>query len=302
MRVVRTRTRVAGLSTSPRGVSAGGAFGEVRVLFREWIEPEREWLPLRRAVFAFHLERGGEWSYLGQPGLHSITDLLSKNDILEVELNPLNTSFSFSCKTDSGAEILVGTPWTILETPQKAELDPLTEAEALFERSLVHLEDDEAARQKRIVSRIRLVTSILWRRFMLPGFGTGVSSGAVTLFARPQVVTAKFQHLSADLWPILKILDWENGAAVAPDGTAYWSMHAVFPAPKTADESRRAEVARRWAIGQRPGKNIAWKLFCDGVRDVAGGWSRARARQPLRGFSDKMIQRDVQELQADAKR
>jgi hypothetical protein len=38
-------------------------------------------------------------------------------------------------------------------------------------------------------------------------------------------VSARFKRLPADVWPVLQVLDWQNGVAVAPEGTAYWSIH-----------------------------------------------------------------------------
>jgi hypothetical protein len=60
---------------------------------------------------------------------------------------------------------------------------------------------------------------------MLRAFDRAVSTGAVVLYARRQTVSADFEQLPTDVWPLLEVADWQNGAAVAPDGTTYWSIH-----------------------------------------------------------------------------
>jgi hypothetical protein len=49
------------------------------------------------------------------------------------------------------------------------------------------------------------------------------------LYARTPTVTSDFQRLPADVWAFLDVVDWQNGAAISPDGTAYWSIFAGPP-------------------------------------------------------------------------
>jgi hypothetical protein len=51
-----------------------------------------------------------------------------------------------------------------------------------------------------------------------------VLKGNITIFARPSA-HGPFKQLAADVLPILKIIDWEKGVAVGPDGTYWWSIH-----------------------------------------------------------------------------
>jgi hypothetical protein len=65
---------------------------------------------------------------------------------------------------------------------------------------------------------------------------------------------------------------------------------ATEPAATSDGSPRDAEIARRLRKGERPGSNITWKQFCDGVRENADGGTCDR---PNWGFSDKQIRRAV---------
>jgi hypothetical protein len=67
-----------------------------------------------------------------------------------------------------------------------------------------------------------------------------------------------------------------------------------WSAAPTVDRDRVIEKKLRGS--QIPGRNIDWKKFCDEVRDGCNGW-RAKGR-PAWGFSDKQIQRVVNELRS----
>lgn len=131
------------------------------------------------------------------------------------------------------AEVLGGPPWAILQEPVLAETrntDARLDAEALFNKEgLVRISDDEAENLTKRLDAVRKATGLVWNQFFLRTFDRAVLLGSIVLHARPHRVSARFKRLPADVWPILQVSDWQNGVAVAPDGTAYWSIH-VQPA------------------------------------------------------------------------
>jgi hypothetical protein len=52
----------------------------------------------------------------------------------------------------------------------------------------------------------------------------GIPTGKIVVFARCPI-TASFRQLQPDVWAALKVTNWEEGVAVAPDGTVYSSIH-----------------------------------------------------------------------------
>jgi hypothetical protein len=95
---------------------------------------------------------------------------------------------------------------------------------------------------------VREATGLVWRHFMLRAFDRAVSTGAIVLYARRQSVSADFEQLPADVWPLLQVVDWQNGAAVAPDSTTYWSIH-VQPSTvglKSSGEKRGRKKKMDW--------------------------------------------------------
>jgi hypothetical protein len=66
------------------------------------------------------------------------------------------------------------------------------------------------------------ITEILRKRF-----DRAVIAGTVILYARPEKITAGFVQIPGDVWSLLRVTDWKNAVATAPDGTRYWSIHAV---------------------------------------------------------------------------
>jgi hypothetical protein len=74
-----------------------------------------------------------------------------------------------------------------------------------------------------------------------------------------------------------ELRDWLKGCSTAP-----------------LPNRRNAVIAQKLDRGEFPGRNVAWKKFCDGVRNECNGW-RSKGR-PAHGFSDKQIQRAVKEI------
>jgi hypothetical protein len=62
---------------------------------------------------------------------------------------------------------------------------------------------------------------------MVRAFGRVIATRAAVLYARTPALTSPFERLPADVWSLLEIADWQNGVAVAPGGTRYWSIHAA---------------------------------------------------------------------------
>jgi hypothetical protein len=95
---------------------------------------------------------------------------------------------------------------------------------------------------------------------MLRAFDRAVSTGAAVLYARTQTVAADFERLPADVWALLDVVDWQDGVAFAPDGTAYWSIHVQRPAvdvPPTHAPSTSNALASpvlKRARGRKPHK------------------------------------------------
>jgi hypothetical protein len=162
---------------------------------------------------------------------------------------------------EGGVQVFFGPPWAIIEEPRETILNPRLEAEALFNaEGLVRISDEEAARASKQYRAVRDATGLVWRQFMLRAFDRAVSTGAAVLYARTQTVAADFERLPADVWALLNVVDWQNGVAVAPDGTAYWSIHVqhsavdVSPTHAPATSGAPDSPVLRPARGQKPYK------------------------------------------------
>jgi hypothetical protein len=77
-----------------------------------------------------------------------------------------------------------------------------------------------------------------------------------------------------------------------------WWLEKEMPVPAVPParemSPRDKAILEKLRAGVRPGKNIPWKKFCDGVRDTANGWVDTRSAT---GFSEKQIKRVVAEFQ-----
>jgi hypothetical protein len=95
------------------------------------------------------------------------------------------------------------------------------------------------------------------------------------------------------------IADLEGKAAsVAGDELRDWiNAHSTLP---QGPQGRDRLIAQKLQDGINPPRTIPWKQFCDGVRDECGGWIvTGGKRVPARGFSDKQIQRAVNDLRSN---
>ena len=253
---------------------------------KQWAQPEADWLPLRKAVFTFGAPEDSIANDLHDKALNKLTEpemvesgvapfsirqltkmLEEESGAKKVEINPTSSSFSFSFEFDGGASSMGGSPWAIIEEPPETagNFDPRLNAEALFNtEGLVRIGDEEAARYAKQFDAVRKATGLVWRQFMLRAFDHAVSTGAAVLYARIQDVSAPFERLPIDVWPILNVVDWQNGVAVAPALTAYWSIHVR---PSLAHQA----AAVRSATSRRPARERAQmaiaEIYPNGVPD-----------------------------------
>jgi hypothetical protein len=170
--------------------------------------------------------------------------MLQKDSNAErVEIDTASGAFLFFFYDyDGSASCAGGPPWAILGRETKVDLTPDDGALLQTER-LVRIGDEDAAPNAEQLDAIRKATGLVWRQFMLRAFDRAVSIKSIVLNARIQSVAAPFERLPADVWPVLEVLDWENGVAVAPDGSVYWSIHVRPFAEDATIRGRSAEAA-----------------------------------------------------------
>lgn len=285
---------------------------------KQWVQPEVDWLPLSHAVFTFGVAEDGISNDLLDKPLYELTEaeiaesgatpfsvrqltkMLEENTgARKAEINLTSFTFSFSFDFGGGASSMVGPPWALIEEPRDTatSFDPGLDAEALFNsEGFVRIDDEEAVRHAKQLDAVRKATGLVWRQFMVRAFDHAVSTGALVLYARIQAVTALFEQLPTDVWPLLNVVDWQNGVAVAPDLTAYWSIHV-----RPALDHQAAAV--RSATSRRPGRNRAEraiaKIYPNGIPDPpsepnvivcrkVGNWLKD---QGMLGVSDATILR-----------
>lgn len=281
----------------------------------EGAEPKVDWLPIRLAVFKFGIAEDDQVSGLQETTLDELSDSEIKNlgpmlysrsqltRLLEAKSGAntvtIDTTFGkFSFQLADGSTI-AGTPWAILPESQKTDtdIDPRIYAESLFNREgLVRVNDEEAVKNTKQFDAVRRATGLVWRQSMLGMFDRSVSIGSLVLYARPDSITADFERLPADTWPLLDVIDWQNGVAVAPDRTVYWSIHV---GPSNSDGAATSKPARS-AQPVRDRVKIAIKeLYPNGVPKQAiepnaivcgkiGEWLKL---EKLPGVSDATILR-----------
>jgi hypothetical protein len=270
---------------------------------QEWADPESDWLPLGKATFEFGIaDDDGPADVRARPleskfslaafrksiSVHespvnrlkdaiaeATTGALSKEQLAKIlqkesgahktEIDRDSGTFSFSFFHNG---VFGGRPWAILRVAaREVDIDPKIVAEALFNKEgIVRTSDEHAERNAKQDAAVRRATGLVWRQHMLVAFDRAVFDRTVLLFARPQNISANFNRLPADTWPLLKVVDWENGIAIAPDGTAYWSLH-VGPA------RTQTLVARSHAGSRRPTRERARlaieSLYPTGIPDAA---------------------------------
>jgi hypothetical protein len=212
---------------------------------QQWPEPRPDWMPLGRAVFAIGSAEDGRDTSLHDKPLDQLTEtelakvstiafspwqlakmLRDESGAQSATIDASNSTFSFQF-----AHLCIGgAPWTLIEGPQPAPIvDPRLEAEAAFNwltktTGIVKIGEEEAAQMEETDRAVRKAAGLVWRH-MHSALDRAVSTGAVAVYARIGSVLAPFERLPADVWRLLEIADWQNGVAVAPEGSSYWSIH-----------------------------------------------------------------------------
>jgi hypothetical protein len=254
---------------------------------QEWADPEFDWRPVGKATFEFGIAHGDGPADVRARPLESAFSLAAFRKSISVHESPVNrlkdaelaevTTGALSKKQlarilqeESGAHkteidrdsgtfsfsffhngVFGGRPWAILRVATEVKIDPQIEAEALFNKAgIVRIRDEDAETNAKLWAAVRRATGLVWRQYMLTAFDRAVSNRMVLLYGRPQNILANFKRLPADAWPLLDVKNWETGVAVAPDGTAYWSIHA-------APTRTQAFVARSHAGSRQPTRERA---------------------------------------------
>jgi hypothetical protein len=209
-----------------------------------------------------------------------------------VEINVERGTFLFfyQSSTGHGVSCVGAEPWAILRDYKETAIDPdpRLDAEALFNKGdgyrYCGVTNEEAKQHAEQWNAVRRATGLAWRQLMLRHFDLAGSARAVLLYARVKEVTAPFEQLPADVWPLLEVVDWQNGIAVAPNRTTYWSIH-VAPSPEShvvstsASESAAIKALARHFVETHP----------DLTRDQARKWCHGQGfKLSQRGFQNRV--------------
>jgi hypothetical protein len=205
------------------------------------VGPKKTWLPLRRAVFAFGMTEDEALAAIhdrpflelskeevGSAAPYSRRQLAKKLKQLsgadDAEIDPDRSTFSF----DFSALAIGGPPWGFLDRPETVPTDPRADAESLFNKEgIVRISDEEAAFHQRQRESVSKATGVVFRQLMLRSFAQAVATSSIKLYAQIGSVSERFQQFPATVWPLLEVVDWNNGIAIAPDRTTYWSIHVA---------------------------------------------------------------------------
>ena len=207
-------------------------------------EPQPNWLPFIDAIFRLNeLIDGAEsdedraLEQYNQPSL-SLAKLarvlLEKSKTEELKIDPVHHSFQFRVGPSSW---IGGVPWEFLDelkteiqfkhTPGTYGIRDDPKSRNLINWAFIHR---MSAQQ---VLALRDATVTVWQDTMLHCFDQAVSAKKLTLYARIESAPELYQRIPSESWPILKVVNWQHGAAVAPGGTGYLSIHVC---PSAAEE------------------------------------------------------------------
>lgn len=235
---------------------------------KSWAEAEVSWLPLAQAIFAFGISADDMKPALYDMARYELTKvdsskidttralspiafsirqltqmLQEKSGARKAEIDPIRSTFAFSF---DDTEILAGPPWAILDEPRETAQSPdaiLAPGAVLNTDGIVSINDKgEVTRHKKRFQSVREATGLVWRQFIRRAFDHAVITEAVTLYARRGATSADFGRLPNDVWRLLEVADWQNGLAIAPDGTRYWSIHGQQYAEGAKSSGRKKKV------------------------------------------------------------
>jgi hypothetical protein len=190
--------------------------------------------------------------------------LKDRSGAQSAEIDPNTSSFLFHFRSfsGSGASLLGVSPWELERKKMDHCPEPQLDAEALFNKEgLVRIPHEEAAFHEKQNQSARKAGGLVFRQFMVRSFDRAISTKSVVLYAQVGDLSARFKRLPAHVWPLLEVADWANGVAVAPDRTAYWSIHvqsssAETPPAEAADtRSSLAPPTPARSVASPPARN-----------------------------------------------
>jgi hypothetical protein len=194
------------------------------------------------------------------------------------EIDPNTSTFLFRFRVSGGGASLLGvSPWRLECKKRDHCPEPQLAAEALFNKEgLVRISDEEAALHKKQDQSARKAAGLVFRQFMVRSFDRAISTKSVVLYARVGDLSAPFKQLAADVWPLLDVADWENGVAIAADGTVYWSIHADRQSAEAKAHSRRQagwkidHFVKKYIDGEKAAGRVPTLMGCEKEAKKAG--------------------------------
>jgi hypothetical protein len=213
---------------------------------KKWTEPEAEWVPLKQAIFRFGVAdaENGTASDLSNAQLYelkeaeigvSVIALLSLAQLTEVLKDKSGASTAaidvptstFSIHFAEGrTRSFKGAPWELLNEIPHRVIYPDTYTSHMHTFSLEQDFEEKAKRGNAVRAAINLV----WLRLMIPAFNRAIETGKVALYARSRIDSVYFERLPDHIWPLINVVDWDHGVAMAVDRTTFWHIHAELTA------------------------------------------------------------------------
>jgi hypothetical protein len=286
---------------------------------RKHAERQVAWLSLNVAIFKFGIadeqdptaSRENAWEELTLAEVSADNGPASLNDLAKIlreitgaqyaEINRDNCTFSFSfCSPDNGASWIGGSPWAILDPPDMApNLDPRLEADALFNKvGLVLSSDEDTAQHAKTGRAVRFATGLVWHQYMLRAFDRAILANRVILSARIGAASAPFANIPVDVWPILTVIDWQNGIASDPQGDLYYSLRAASArqpsmAPSIAADENKAAKALAMQLKSNPKmKRAEAASWCRAIgyklSDRGFQYGSGRKRERMQGWNQQL--------------
>jgi hypothetical protein len=207
---------------------------EARLSHKQYSKSEGAWVPLKRAVFSFaicdeqlslmeaEIAASSPLSF----SLNQLTRVLKdKSCAIHAEIDTLTSTFSFLVPVfpEGSTRSIKGTPWELLQNIQEVDLIEKPGPPSHGSVTLYSPGFRENAKQ---LNMVRTAIDAVWSKLMLGAFNRAISGGTVALYARPHITSELFRRLPEHVWPLLNVVDWDNGVAKALDHTTFWSIYA----------------------------------------------------------------------------